>query len=298
MAFLIGEKKFGQYTYEHWFDNEYEDKEKCINKLEMEGKDKNKVIEFYSNRKEESRATQSRADGLEFHFTKKVIDKYISKESTVIEIGCGTGYYGIYCANLCKKYIGIDLSPDNLNVFNEKLKTLNIDNIETSIGDAVNLENIENDCFDLVLVLGPIYHLPVEKRESAFREAYRICKNNGIVIFAYINKLGAYLQSGILSFPEQYPNKNANECVLKYGMDDIHPELFFYATPDEIEQMAKKNGLNIIKNIGVDFIFNKEMINNMDEEKYKCWIEFSEYMCESEKCTELSIHALLICNKI
>jgi len=97
-------------------------------------KNEKKIIEWYSNKKEEFRATISRAEELEFHFTKKLIDKYISKESIVIEIGCATGYYGIYCANKCKKYIGIDLSPDLLDVFNEKIKTGNINNIETYIG--------------------------------------------------------------------------------------------------------------------------------------------------------------------
>jgi len=35
----------------------------------------------------------------------------------------------------------------------------------------------------------------------------------------------------------------------------------------------------------------------MDEDKFKYWLEFSEYLCESERCTELSVHSLLICSK-
>ena len=35
----------------------------------------------------------------------------------------------------------------------------------------------------------------------------------------------------------------------------------------------------------------------MDEEKYKNWLEYLEYLCESESCTGLSNHTLLICKK-
>ena len=234
------------------------------------------ILEWYSEKNEDLRATQSRADNLEFHFTKKAIDKYISSESNVIEIGCGTGFYGIYCADKCKKYTGVDLIPKNIEIFNEKVKSDNIQNIETMVGNITNLANIKDENFDIVLVLGPMYHLSPENRELAIIEAKRICKMGGIIFFAYINKLGAYLQSGILSFPEHYPNKIANECVLKNGMDDIHPGLFFYTTPLEMEEMAKRHGLNVIKNIGVNYVFNKKQINDMDEEKFNHWLEFSE----------------------
>jgi protein-L-isoaspartate O-methyltransferase len=79
------------------------------------------IQKWYSNKNEEFRATKSRAEGLEFHFTKRIIDKYISKEKNIIEIGCGTGYYGMYCSNICKNYVGVNLSPDNLEVFMERL---------------------------------------------------------------------------------------------------------------------------------------------------------------------------------
>jgi ubiquinone/menaquinone biosynthesis C-methylase UbiE len=256
-----------------------------------------KIQEWYSNKKEEFRATKSRAEGLEFYFTKKIIDKYISKEKNVIEIGCGTGYYGMYCADICKNYVGLDLSQDNLEVFNEKISKSNISNIKTFNGNATNIANIESNSFDLVMVLGPMYHLPADERDLVFGEAKRVCKENGIIIFAYINKIGAYLQSGILCFPDTYPNKSSIEYIFKKGTDDCNTGIIFYTTPIEMEQIAKKHDLNILKNVGVDFLFNQELINKMDEEKFNCWLEFSEFMCESERCTELSIHALLVCGK-
>ena len=76
----------------------------------------NYVREWYSNKKEDQRAFISRANGLEFHFTKKLIVTYIKKHSKVVEIGCGTGYYGIFLHDKCANYVGVDLSPDNIRL--------------------------------------------------------------------------------------------------------------------------------------------------------------------------------------
>lgn len=258
----------------------------------------NLVRDRYSDaEKEDNRAISSRASGLEFYFTKKIVEKYINKESKVIEIGCGTGYYGIYLSDKCNEYTGIDITKENIELFNEKIKKMNLKNITVAVGDAIKLTSVEENRYDIVLVFGPMYHLSPEERDLAFIEAKRVCKDKGILIFAYQNKLGAYLQSGILSYPSHYPNKKANEYLLIKETDDENPGLFYFTTPEEIRGRAKYHGLKIIKNVGVNFTFNKDQINNMDEEKYKCWIEFSNYMCESESCTGLSVHALLICRK-
>jgi ubiquinone/menaquinone biosynthesis C-methylase UbiE len=256
-----------------------------------------KIVERYSDpAREDNRSTLSRARGIEFHYTKKIVSEFINAESSVIEIGCGTGYYGLYFSDKCKEYIGIDLSPESIQMFNEKINSNGIKNVKAFVGNAIKLDTINNSTYDVVLVLGPMYHLPLEKRELVIKESKRICKNGGIIIYAYINKLGAYLY-GILRLPEKYPNKNANELVLLNETDDIFTDIFYYTTPEKIADYAIKNELRIIKNVGVDFNFSENTINEMDEEKYKCWLEFSDYMCQSESCTGLSNHALLICKK-
>lgn len=258
----------------------------------------NYIREWYSQKEEDKRAFSSRAGGIEFHFTKKLLEKYITKESKVIEIGCATGYYGMFLFDKCKEYVGVDLSPDNIKVFNEKIENNRIKNISTMVGDATNLFQINKNEFDVVLVLGPMYHLPPEERDMVFNEAKRICKDDGIIMFAYINKLGAYLQEGILTDPSRYPNKHSNECVLEREISDDMPGLFYFSTSGKIKERAEFNGLKVIKNLGVNFFFNRDLINNMDEEKYKSFLEFSEYLCNDESCTGLSNHSILICCKM
>lgn len=255
------------------------------------------VYEFYDDpERENNRSTISKARGIEFYYTKKLLDEYVKNELTVLEIGCATGYYGIYLHDKCKEYTGIDIVPKNIESFNKKINELKIQNIKTFIQDAVNISNIGNDAFDIVLNFGPMYHLSLQERELSFLESKRVCKNNGTIMYSYINKFGAYFQ-GILREPEKYPNKIANELILEKGTDDIRPNVFYYTTPEEMENLALANGLKVIENCGIDFLFNVGQINSMDEEKFKNWIGFSDYLHKSKSCTGLSVHGIMICKK-
>jgi ubiquinone/menaquinone biosynthesis C-methylase UbiE len=256
----------------------------------------NKICESYASGKEDTRATYSRASGLEFHYTKKLLNEYIKSDSRVIEIGCATGYYGIHFADKCAEYVGVDISPENITLFNQKIQTAGIINVSASVGDATNLKNASSKSFDVVLCLGPMYHLTPEERELVFTECKRIAKDGAIIVFAYISPMGAYLK-GVLIWPEYYPNEKANEYVLKRGVDDNKPDMLFYATPESIAETAKAHGLAVIKNVGTDFTFNDKLINEMSEEQFGAYMTLCDYMVESESCAGLANHGLLISRK-
>jgi len=262
----------------------------------MAASNQEKIRENYANGKEGERAFESRASGLEFHYTKKILDGYIMPDSSIIELGCGGGYYGIYFADKCAKYVGVDITPENIAVFDEKIKMSGFYNVRASVGDAANLYNIANNSFDVVLCLGPMYHLPPEERELVFEECKRIAMPGALLAFAYISAMGAYLKAALM-LPDRYPNKETNEYVLKKGTDDQKHGLFFYATPEKMAGSAKAHGLEVIKNAGVDFTFNDNIINNMDDEKFEAWLELTDYMVENEGCAGLANHSLLICRK-
>lgn len=150
------------------------------------------VKEKYKLGDEDSRPTQSRYMGLEFYYTEKLITEYINKNKTVMELGCATGYYAMRFSEKCKKYVGIDISPENIEIFNEKILAQGLKNVIAKTGDATNLSEMEGNSFDVVLCFGPMYHLPPNERELVLAECRRICKVGGIVAFAYINKVGSY----------------------------------------------------------------------------------------------------------
>ena len=245
---------------------------------------------------EDARSSLSRANGLEFLYTKKLVGEYIDKNTSVAEIGCATGHYGMYFADKCRDYTGIDLTPESIELFREKIKQNGLTNVTAAVGDATKLDNIEDSRFDAVLCLGPMYHLPPEEREAVFSECKRICKQNGVIIFSYINKVAAYIKGCMLT-PAKYPNKTVNDFILNRGVDDIHSEVFFFTMPEDMEERARAHGLSVLRNAGVNFTFTEKLINDMTDEQFKAWLEIADFMCSHPSCTGLSIHALLICRK-
>ena len=245
---------------------------------------------------EEGRFTESRANGLEAHYTKKQLDLLVNKQHSVLELGCATGYYGFYLSDKCHDYLGVDIVPENVELFSRKINESNCSNLSAKVGDATCLDFIESETYDLVLVLGPMYHLPPKDRELVFRESMRVCKPGGKLCYAYISVLGVYA-GACIGWPEKYPNTFTNEQVLEKGLDDLRPDLFFETTPEEMERSAKEHGLCVIKNVGLDFLFAANTINDMTKEQFAAWMVLNDRMAESTYCTGLSNHALLVCSK-
>lgn len=255
-----------------------------------------KIREGYADGGEDERATKTRAGGLEFHFTKKLLSPYLQPDSRVIELGCATGYYGLFFAEACAEYVGIDLSPENIAIFKQKIADRKLQNVSASVGDATALDQIPDGRFDVVLCLGPMYHLPAAERSLVFEECRRIAAEGAVCAFAYIPPTGAYLKASLM-WPSVYPNEKANECCLRRGVDDIRPDVFFYSSPEQLARCAQAHGFSVIRNAGTDFTFDDELINRMSEAQFQAWLAFSDEMVASESCTGLSNHSLLICKK-
>jgi len=265
-----------------------------------------KIRARYSNpAREEARARKSRADGMEFRHTKLLLDPYITPDKDVVEFGCATGHYAEHWHGKCKSYLGVDIVQENVDFFNAKA----LSNAHAQLGDATHCPEFPDASFDVVLCLGPMYHLPAEERPLAMAEMARICKPGGVLAFAYINKVGVLMWAatnrlGRDKLPWRkrlrrcnayYPNRKGNECVFA-GVNDIDNP-FFFTMPEEMEPLARQCGLRVIQNAGVNITLNAEQINHMDDEQYACWLEFAEYMLQFPSVTGMAGHALMICGK-
>ena len=110
----------------------------------------------------------------------KVADylKELSIDKVVLDAGCGTGKFWPIIENVASKYIGIDLS-------NEQLKKAKDKSSGNSLFINSSLEKIEldNNSVDLIIstwVLGTI--TDIEERNRCLDELKRILKPNGKII--------------------------------------------------------------------------------------------------------------------
>lgn len=124
-------------------------------------------------------------------FYHKELEKYLSflihPNSSVIEIGCGTGE--TLAALNPAKGLGIDISPMMIEIAKEKFPNLNFE-----VGD---LENIQiNEKFDYVVVDSTIGH--VDDIQLAFKELNKVCRSETRLIIVYYN----YLWEPVLKLAE------------------------------------------------------------------------------------------------
>ncbi|KKP48339.1 MAG: Methyltransferase domain protein [Candidatus Woesebacteria bacterium GW2011_GWA1_33_30] len=97
------------------------------------------------------------------------------KYQNTLDLGCGTvEFYELIKDKLNSNYLGVDLSPDMLNIGRKKYK-----NIRLLEADAENLQ-IKDSTFDLIIGRGIIHHLP--EPVKGCEEAYRVLKKGGYFI--------------------------------------------------------------------------------------------------------------------
>lgn len=247
--------------------------------------------------REEKRFSTSRSAGMEAHYTKKLLDPYITRDSRVLEVGCAVGYYALYYGDKCREYVGVDLIPEQVERLRIRAADRGLSHVSAKVGDALNLQE-PDESYDVVCCLGPLYHLPLEERKQAMRECARVCRPGGILAFAYINRVGVYAGACVQrKMWDIYPSAVANACVLGRGVDDIRPDVFFYTMPEEIEGIARLLGLIKLHNLGTDFFFAAEAIDRMDDGAFALYRPLADEMARYESCTGLSNHALLLCSK-
>ena len=113
----------------------------------------------------------------------------VKLESTVVDVGCGTGFLTQHVAMRTQgvgKIVGVDLSPSMLQMAKDNVGKLGLlGSVEFRVGDAENLP--VDDCFaDAVVGNMILHHCPRPKR--AIAEMTRILKEGGRIAVADLEK--------------------------------------------------------------------------------------------------------------
>lgn len=262
-----------------------------INKYE------NIIVDFYTNDCVEGDRFGENAQNLEFLTTMKYIRKYAKRGARILEVGAGTGAYSIALAKLGYSVTAVELVESNLNVMIENSKE--IDNITCLQGDALDLSRFEENAFDIVLNFGPMYHLYSAKdKNQAIIESIRVCKLNGICMFAYLTHSSMVWAYGVRK------NKMTDLAKLlkKAGKIIDTPEEVFatYYIEDFHKQFSKTN-TEYISNVATDGIapLMKDYINGvMTDSDFDRLVDWHFSTCERADQQGLSSHLLYICRKV
>lgn len=152
--------------------------------------------------------------------------------------------------------------------------------------------------YDIVLLLGPMYHLfHDEDKNKAMSEAIRVAKKGGVIYASYCN-------NDTCMYKLFYKHK-----ILKYIDDGCIDENFHARSiPDMIFELYRKPDIdNLMKNfnvtrlhfVGVDmlsYIFDNRL-ERLKKREFEEYMKFIEVICEREDLVGFSIHMLDIFRK-
>ncbi|WP_455352329.1 class I SAM-dependent methyltransferase [Streptomyces sp. SYSU K217416] len=173
------------------------------------------IIDFYSSYFNESDRLSTSADGvLELVRTQELLRRHLPHApATVLDVGGGPGVHARWLMDDGYRVHLVDPVPRHLTTARQNGCTV-------ELGDARSL-TASDGSYDVVLVLGPLYHLvePTDRR-TALGEAYRAVRPGGLVAAAGINRYASLFEHTALAHLDHAPLQAGIAKILATGAHD------------------------------------------------------------------------------
>ena len=217
-----------------------------------------KILDYYENAWDEDQRIRNGLGGLELIRTREIIERYLPHEPCrVLDVGGAAGVHAEWLLDAGHSVDLIDPVPRHIDEANANLGAH--PDFTATIGDGRQL-GFEDDTYDVVLLLGPLYHLPERSdRIRSWSEGARVAKPGGLVIGAMISRF-ASLFSGLSE--DVIFNPVFMEIVRQDLTDGQHRNVeghdffttAFFHHPDEARAEPSDAGLTVEELLGVEGI--------------------------------------------
>ena len=168
----------------------------------------------------------------------------LNSNSTLLDIGTGTGGLAIAAAECCLHAVGVDISPKMLSVAREKAEELGMKNVEFVEGGFLSYQH-SGDSFDVVVTQLAMHHLPDFWKQIALNRIAEMLCEDGVFL----------LKDAVFSFPvDQHVNffddllddlrKNASASIAGNFAKHIRDE--FSTFPWVMEGLLERAGFEIV----------------------------------------------------
>lgn len=263
---------------------------------------KNYVVESYENYKEEDRLTTNNARRIEFVNTVRVLDEHIQKNSKILDCAAGTGVYAFYFAEKGHDVTATDITPRHIDIINQNLADKQY-SMKTAVLDATDLSVFADESFDVVLNMGPFYHLiSEEQRNCCMNECIRVLKKNGILVTAYIPRFYVfqYVAMSNRKYIDSALAKQLIETgVLKHSDKKCFWTDTYYSSKEEMEQLYLGKNLKITDHFAQDGLapLLSQQVDQWNETEFDVWCQYHYSVCREQSILGASNHVIIIGEK-
>jgi ubiquinone/menaquinone biosynthesis C-methylase UbiE len=220
-------------------------------------------------------------DRTEFALTMRALAEYLpAPPADVLDIGGGPGRYAIELTRLGYRVTLADIAEAELTVARAKADEAGVALHRVIAADARNLGALEDDSFDAVLMLGPLYHLLDERdRTAAMREALRVLRPRGRFFGAFI------MRTAVIRFWAKYEPSMVTRDFARYaghlesgevrenvGFTDV-----YLAHPREVAPFMESRGCRTLDLIGVEGVISmiREKVDQLDGDAWEGWMDLN-----------------------
>lgn len=254
--------------------------------------------QYYGSYDEDGRLASLHGQ-VEFLTTMRYVNKYLKEGMKILEIGAGTGRYSHTLARMGYVVDAVELVQSNIDIFVQN--TDPSEKITVRQGDALNLTGFSDETYDIVLLLGPMYHLyTTEDKIQALSEALRTTKKGGILFTAYcIADATIYdyaFQSGHIF---ELIEKNLIDTDT-FRTRSTPAEIFELCRKEDIDGLMERFATERLHYVATDLYTNhmRGCIDAMDEKTFELYLKYHFSVCERPDLVGITHHSLDIVKRI
>ena len=215
------------------------------------------IVDHYQHDIDEAERISSGFGSLELVRTREIIERHLPPvRLRVLDVGGGAGVHARWLTAAGHAVELVDPMPRHVDA----ARALGAEGLAVTaeLGDARSLVQADAT-FDLVLLLGPLYHLTERAdRVGALREAFRVAWPGGLVVAAAISRFASLfdgLARGMLADARFREIVGRDLTSGQHRNPDRVPGWFttaFFHHPDELEAEAVEAGGEIVELTGVE----------------------------------------------
>lgn len=242
----------------------------------------------------------------EYQGTLTMFSRYLQKNCRICDVGAGTGRYAIELMKQGHRVTLFELSPELLSIARREVEAAQVVADNYICDDATNLASLPPESFDVVLLMGPMYHVIDDVRRSAILSgAMSVLRPGGLLFSAYINSYGLII-TGLDEFPHELENQSDILGVLQprrqVDTGDESGFQAYFCPPEAAVAEIISAGFEVITYAGVEGIAtsNRTAIRNAQENNprtYKAFLDANPHFIEKSPFRDLAGHILVVARK-
>jgi len=241
---------------------------------------------------------------MEFAVTLKALSYFLPPPpAKVLDVGGGPGRYAIALAQLGYQVALVDLSNANLEFARERCREAGVAVAGFEHGNALDLSSFPDGSFDVVLLMGPLYHLiALRERMQALLEARRVLHECGTLAASFITRFAPFRDAIARNMMEEY-HKDPEHTRQLWEMGISRPDGPFpnayFVFPEEVHLMMDTAGFDALALIGVEGVSagHEEWVNALTGEEWEFWVDWNYRLGLEPSLLGASNHLLYIGTK-